>query len=167
MDNQQERLGKDKAWLAGIMEGEGSFVITRSKRPNSKGYSTHIIPNVCMNNTDAFLIKECERILTESGIEYKTYFVKKRYSHYKDQWKIHAFGLRRSMKFIEWILPELRTGKKIVAEKILEFCKYRSSLIQDKFHGIRYSEKEIQIVNEILRIQKPGILNDYTPDTVT
>jgi hypothetical protein len=165
MDNQQERLGFDKAWLAGIMEGEGSFVITKSRRPNNKGYNMHITPNCCLTNTDALLIKECERILNLYELAYKTYFVKRRFNHYKDQWKIHIFGMDRTIKFISWIISELRGEKKLLAEKILNFCVMRKSKTKGFFHGIRYSEEEINLVNEILNIQKPGILNDYTSDT--
>lgn len=163
MDNQQRRLEKDKAWFAGIMEGEGSFTLVRSKRIEKGEEIIRYVPSCCLCNTDPMLIKEVERILTEQRIDFKTYYRSKRQSTHKESWQIHLIGMKRSIKLISWILPELRGEKKMKAEKILQFSKIRDEQMKG-FHGIKYSEDELKLCNEIRGIQNSRTLNDYTPN---
>jgi len=163
MDNQQRRLEKDKAWFAGIMEGEGSFTLVRGKRVENGEEVYRYIPSCCLSNTDPMLMKEIERILKEQNIGFKTYYRGRRKPTHKECWQLHIIGMKRSIDLIKWILPELRGEKKMKAEKILEFAKIRDEQMTG-FHGIRYSEKELELCNEIRGIQNSRTLNDYTPN---
>lgn len=148
MDNQQRRLEKDKAWFAGIMEGEGSFTLVKSKRIEKDEEIIRYVPSCCICNTDPMLIKEIERILTEAKIDFKTYYRGKRRPTHKVSWQIHLIGMKRSIKLISWVLPELRGEKKIKARMILEFSKIRDDQMTG-FHGIRYSEEELELCKSI------------------
>ena len=164
MDNQQERLGFDRAWLGGIMDGEGCVSASKQSRAVI-GYNTTIIPCCTITNTDLDILNECKRILDTQGIEYLLVNRKKRAEHHKESFAINIFGLIRNIKFLPWIIPELRSRKKLIAEKLLEFCLLRHANTHGLFKGKKYTEQELTLINEILRIQKPGILNDYTSNT--
>lgn len=164
MDNQQRRLEKDKAWFAGIMEGEGSFTLVRSKRIEKGEEIYRYIPSCCISNTDPMLMKEIERILKESKIEFRTYYRGKRKLQHKETWQMHIIGMKRCIKFISWIIDEIRCEKRVKAEKLLKFCKIRDDQMKG-FHGIGYSENELILCEEIRNIKSSRTLNDYTPNT--
>lgn len=149
MDNQQERSLKDKAWFAGIMEGEGWFCLTKDshQKPRSDEQWTRFIPACGLCNADSLIIKECERILIENSIEYKTYSVKPRKSvkgMTKPSWQIMISGQKRCIILLNWIKDELRGEKKNKAEMILEYCNMRKEAITG-FYGVPYSERENQL----------------------
>jgi hypothetical protein len=161
MDNQQERPGLDRAWLGGIVDGEGCISATKCSR-KTVGYNVTIVPCTTITNTDEEILNECKRILDEKGMEYNFVNRKKRAEHHKESFAINIFGLTRNMKFLPWILPELRSKKRVLAEKILEFSLLRHENTVGKFKGVKYNDQEMALINEILRLQQPGILNDYT-----
>ncbi len=163
MDNQQRRLEKDKAWFAGIMEGEGSFTLVKGKRIVKGEEIYRFIPSCCISNTDPMLMKELERILNENKIDFRSYYRGKRQPTHKESWQLHIIGMKRCIAFISWIVEELRCEKRLKAEKIMEFCKIRDNQMTG-FHGIRYSEKELILCEEIRGIQNSRTLNDYTPN---
>ncbi len=57
----------DKAWLAGIMDGEGCISLIRRH--------TYYVPSVKIANTNEKLIQRCKEILDMCSIDYSvTYF---------------------------------------------------------------------------------------------
>lgn len=166
MDNQQERTLKDKAWFTGIMEGEGWFSLVKDshQHPKEDGIKTRFIPACGLCNADSSIIKECERILNENSIEYKTYSVKPRKSvkgMTKPSWQIMISGQKRCIILLIWMLGEMRGEKKKKAEMILEYCKMRKEAITG-FYGIPYSEKE----NQLCQLVRSSTTTRQTPEKV-
>lgn len=65
MGNQQER---SLAWLAGILDGEGTVSIQVYTLPDGR---IRITPFVGIVNTDDGILNECRRILEEIGVAYR------------------------------------------------------------------------------------------------
>jgi hypothetical protein len=164
MDYQQERLDLDKAWFAGVFEGEGSFSLSVNRRIERGKDKIRFFPFCCLTNSDVTMINEIERILMLHEIKYYKAFRGKRHEHYKNLWHIQIGGMTRCIEFITWILPFIRGEKKLKAEKLLNLCKIRMAKMT-KFWGVPYSDDDIQLINEIRGMQKSGILNDFTSNT--
>ncbi len=146
MDNQQERLIRDKSWFVGILEGEGWFSMVKGRTG-----ITRFTPSLGICNTDSLIINELERILKEKEIVFKTYSVKPRMSKVKmckPSWQLMISGQKRCIPFLEWIMDELRGEKKKKAELILEYCNLRKQSVKG-FCGIPYSERENEICLEL------------------
>ena len=116
-DNQQERL---LAWLGGIMDGEGSFSITR-KRDKGKIF---YYPDISIVNTDPIIIDQCAvtissicgyHIETKHSCDFGTNNRRK-----TKLWRIRILGFNRCSKFLPKIIPYL-VGKKKQAELVLQF----------------------------------------------
>lgn len=161
MGNQQERpLIWELAWLAGIMDGEGSFLISVN--------STHrsIYPRISVTNTNKYMIEKIIDIIEKIGIEH--WNVKVRIPK-KDTWKtniqISIITAKRVLLFTNSILPYL-IAKKENALLVKEFCESRISLP----YGYPYTERELELRILLGKLQekkgqksKSGIPNDYTP----
>ena len=72
IDNQHATL--QLFWLAGILDGEGSFMIIRSKRNDKFRYFYRI----SISNTNELIINECKKILDRLKIKYCCYYQDRR-----------------------------------------------------------------------------------------
>lgn len=116
-------LGEQKwLWIAGIMEGEGSFMITRTtSRKNTQGYT----PRIYVVNTDYSMISKLE--------DYAGGYVYRRSPQsgtHNEKWSIQWSGKKECTWILTKIMPYLQTdSKKIQAQLLLEFCAfYRFSM---------------------------------------
>lgn len=144
MDNQQERNEADLNWLAGIWEGEGWFTMSthRSKTCKSKG-----IAIACgLANTDIFMINCIVEILKKNWIAFNlaTRSLLGRLGK-KPQFHIKITGIKRVKRFLELLVPYLRS-KKDRAEIVLKYAKYRLSLPS---HNVKISSYEWELVNQL------------------
>jgi len=115
------RLG----WLAGILEGEGSFQINKagSKRK-------HFVYGIAITNSDLIILGKCKEILEENGISCSLYPGKIYYKHRK---KIYNLVIRRIddlVKLLTIILPYLIGQKKSQAKIMLDFLTRRKYLTE-------------------------------------
>ena len=55
-------LETDKAWFAGIIDGEGCISLIKR--------GEHFVPSVKISNTNELLINKCKQVLSEAGIEF-------------------------------------------------------------------------------------------------
>lgn len=126
------------AWLAGIMEGEGTFAIYHQK--TGDGPNGQIRGTISITNTDPFLINECHRIFSNMGIEM--------YMHQYDNKKGSTrtvFDLQTSKqayvkKVCEQLLPYLVGEKKPKAIMLLRFVSKRL----EKGFKSKYDEEDWQ-----------------------
>ena len=121
--NQQERLSADLNWLAGVWESEGWFSIGFQKRDNCG--SQYAISSGIVN-TDSEFIEEAKKILSTNNIAH--YVTAPRISGIgiKPKVQIIITGLKRNKKFLDIIIPYLRTKKKR-AEIVKSFIDFRES----------------------------------------
>jgi len=150
--NQQER--PDLAWLAGIIEGEGSFYF--STRLQSK-QGEDVYARCCVYNTDPAIIDGVVDVLKkyEVGHHIQGHYLKgKLYGLY-----VHINGMKRQQKLINLILPYMRSRKRIIVEKMLAYFKWR---LQQPWH---HFDKSIglKLRDEVSDLNNSGILRDFTP----
>jgi len=160
MDNQQERLEISLEWFAGFFEAEGWISLMKTYR-SYKGEKKVIYVPVCgMCNTDFEILYQVESVLKKNEIGYQLQLRKPRKETHKKSWQINMQCLKKSLLFLEWILPYLRGQKRFKAQQVIRFCKLRKEKTQG-FCGVAYSQDELDLFDEI----RSKILNDYTPNT--
>ena len=107
-------LEVDKAWFAGIIDGEGCISIYAR--------SNHFVPGVKIGNTNELLINNCKRILDEAGIEYFIRFSDRGdRNNAKPAWELCLESRPRVIAVLNMIYPYL-VSKKAQADLILEWC---------------------------------------------
>ena len=161
MENQQERLELNMNWFAGFFEAEGWFSLMKTTRIY-KGNKVNMYVPVCgICNTDFIILEDIERLFKSNGIIYQLHRRNPRKVTHKKNWQINMQGMKRSIAFIEWILPYLIGEKKMKAMSILEFCKTRKEKVSSGWCGVSYTQEDIKLYENI----HSKILNDYTPNT--
>ena len=157
MDNQQAiRIG----WLAGVIDGEGCFVIARQKTKH--GFKLR--PHFCLRSTCQLMLERIANILSQNEVACHVYAVKPRKVYYKPQGSIQIAGFLRVKKLLDLISPFLVTKQ---AECLLlkEWIDYRFSL-GSKPQQRKLSDKDWQY-RQLLSDMKynPVRPRDYTPST--
>ena len=155
----------DLAWLAGIIDGEGSIMFFR-KRDTDKS-SGHkygwIATGISVTNCDEIMIKEISNILYSLRIKFHYSLQKNNLKNSK--WnlalKIESNGMNTCKKFLNAILPYLR-NKKYLAMFLLEYIEWRQ---QQGYTNLRktISEEQINRWFERYEIQrKPKYISSET-----
>ena len=156
LDNQQERL----AFLAGLIEGEGTITIQRSnKRKNGKH---NILPIVQIANSNAELIEFAVKTLRETGASPYVYWKKQSEKTRAPSATIHLGGYNRVGSFLKVITPYL-ISKRRQAEIVLSMCERRCN--QPK--NTPYADEDLQAVDLIRQLNtKPGTRLRESPETI-
>lgn len=113
MGNPQER---SLAWLAGIIDGEGSITVQAITLKNG---NLRITPFICINNNDMGIIKESQRILDEIGIQHRWY------EKEDGVWIGRIDGEKAVLTLMESVEPYLFSKKKDYCRVIREYIKDR------------------------------------------
>ncbi len=119
----------DLAWLAGFLDGEGSFMVIHlaGKRLKALG-GKYIAPRITLVNTDEPTLKEVQRILVDLGLPHhvsrRIGGVNKNGHKWADSWDIRVQGLSRCKRWCEILIPYLRT-KKSQAQAMLALIESR------------------------------------------
>ena len=167
MDNQQETQEKlaerltlaEIGWLAGIIDGEGSFYMYPTFAEGKKQKYRRFAVGFGVSNTDEGLILKvaelCDKIDSKLRIkEYKSKSVKK-----KKYWKAETQTMAKVRRIIKVTLPYL-TCKQVRAKLLLRFIDSR--LANWKRYGAakgrrcHYTEEEICLAEEIVRLNGRG-----------
>jgi len=168
--NQQGNFGDtDLAWLAGFIDGEGSFgfqqIASPRIRPGQRDRShkrPYFNPRITVGNTDWPTLEYVQGIcrayelphhvserhnrgLRLNGIEKPPF------------WQIRSEGVRRCQRWLFFLTPYLRT-KRDQAQVMLEFCESRLAM---EGHQKPYTERELAILS-IFRARRSEALTDYT-----
>ena len=169
MDNQQERLDVDLAWLAGIIEGEGwiSLAIVGSLKPNGAKLPV-FQPSIGICNTDFLIMDKVETIFKQLGFKYR---YQKRPAKVgsdgisrKAKVEISVYAKQYVIKLSNLILPFIVGEKKNRINKLFEFYKIRES----KPHagrGSTYGKEEYALYDSLYSYKgktRSRILNDLT-----
>jgi hypothetical protein len=178
-DNQQETIQAiELAWLAGVLDCDGSVQMTVPKSPKAK-HHRRINVWIDFSNSDAAIINKVIDVLDRLGIGHYdgNKFIKPVYKQdgtfYKSETKICMFCRISKLKSIERLLsvisPYLVGQKKHFTEIILRFVRKRL-----KTGRKPYEEDDILIVKEFFQSRNgrfaaknaemlDRILNDCTP----
>lgn len=115
------------AWLAGIVDGEGTIYAALNKhrhvrRDGSQGQYLRL--TVAVTNTDILMIEEVQQIAEAVGVKTRVERIKKRRDLHKEQWDVRVRGGRAVETLLEAILPYLVT-KRSRAEVALAVIRHR------------------------------------------
>lgn len=149
MGNQQER---SIAWLAGILDGEGSISVQVYTLPDGR---VRLTPFISIVNSDAGILDGCREILKSLEVAYRD--CKKPLSEHFGTLEcrnIRIDGQEPVECLIRKVLPYLRSIKKQNAEKILLYLASRKErgLQRNELGHIRrceYSREEIELISSI------------------
>lgn len=98
-----------KAWLAGIIDGEGCFTIFRKKTKSGRQFIYSLSANLTITNSCRALLEECRSILEEMQIKYT--FLIPRNSTHRPMRRISIRNYGSIIKLLDGITPFL-VGKK-------------------------------------------------------
>jgi len=167
MENQQERL-LDLAWLAGILEADGTFQMNRAnlrkKSALSKKQYWQIEPRILVVNTDVTMVSEIKRILRENNLAFYEIIREQTGIGHKLISQVSIVGLKRINRFIKCLLPYLKGAKKYLAQDILDFTNLRL----ERGKGSQYGEDEWNIWQRYeshKKQAKVGFLESSTTNT--
>lgn len=170
MDNQQERLDVELAWLAAIIEGEGwvTLSMVKSEKANKKWLPTYV-PSIGATNTDFLIMNEVERLMNKHDMKFRKQ-IRKAYvgtdgASRKAKIEISVATHKDVKIFANLILPYVIGEKKIRLQKLIEFVDYRATKPRSGINS-RYGEYEHELYNQMFSYKgktRSKILNDYTP----
>jgi len=157
MGNQQER---SLAWLAGIIDGEGTVSFQVYTKPDGR---VRITPYVCVVNTDAGILAEVFRImteLTEHSTEAKPRWCTTIASRLPGAFAsvLPCKNLRldgRAVRFVLVpLLPYLKSKKLEAAQVVLRYLALRDQMIfkrdaRGRLERQGYTEEQVALVASI------------------
>ena len=111
------------AWLAGIMEGEGTFSIYHQKRSNTD--SDQLRATISLTNTDPYLINKAYEIFKAIGIEMHIHEYKNKKGSTRPVYDMQTAKQTDVKTACEALLPYLFGEKKAKAEMLLRFVTKR------------------------------------------
>ena len=151
MGNQQER---SLAWLAGILDGEGSISVQVYTLPDGR---VRLTPFVSIVNGDAGILSGCYEVLTEIGVSFRN--CKKplstgAVSGLIECRNIRIDGIKPVKRLVQAVLPYLRSAKRKNAEVLLEYLKSRDDRGTERnelghIRRAEYSRGEIELIASI------------------
>jgi len=149
------------SWLAGIWDGEGSFVIYKQKKNHNKyALTTHIT----LTNTNIVLIEKVVEIMDKlivGGHIFKEERKNLRLNH-KDCYHITISGMIKQEKFVGKLLPYLVAKKphaKLFKRYLDSRLKYRrdgKGNVRGCFRGLGYSNEEQSLYEQLRNLNKVG-----------
>lgn len=111
------------AWLAGIMEGEGTFSIYHQKR---KGRDTdQLRATISLTNTDPILMNRCYEIFKSLGIEMHMHEYKNKKGSTKPVYDLQTARAEYVKIACEALLPYLVGERNAKAKMLLRFVDKR------------------------------------------
>jgi len=151
MGNQQER---SLAWLAGILDGEGSVSVQVYTLPDGR---VRLTPFVSIVNSDVGILTGCREVLAEIGVVYRDCKKPNTIGEFNGSLlcqNIRIDGQKPVQKLIRAVVPYLRSVKRRNAETILQYLDSRAErwLDRDEKGRIRrvgYSRAEIELIASV------------------
>lgn len=165
MDNQQATLTEmHVAWLAGIIEGEGSLALNAYDRKD-KGNSLKIQTSIVIYNTDAGIVNQALKVLESMDI---TYYVQERtqkpmmkeggfYTSTSSMLSVYVKGLADAIKLLTAIRPWMFGDKSARADIMLRYLKRRFEKIEangGNYRNLKLDAEDFQCVADFYKITK-------------
>lgn len=114
-------MNLDLYWLAGLMEGEGSFGLHHPKREKEKGYPA--APKLQLKMTDEDVMQKAANIF-----DVKLYGPYSNSGNRKDYWMIQL-SVSKAVPWMRLLLPLMGSRRQDKIKETLEYyttnCKYR------------------------------------------
>ena len=133
------------AWLAGILEGDGTVTLSKQKMGKNRIIYT---PLVSLTNTDHSLVERVGEIF--SCLEIGHYFTSKKTKNGVAK-AITVKGFKRVKKLLPYLIENMYGKKKLQAIQLLNWIKLRELT----GNNVTYTEHELQLFEEIKNLKKP------------
>lgn len=147
MDTGSQSAGNSQLdWLAGIIDGEGSLMLSR--RLGGK-HGPSFKPMLSIANTHHPTIERAAAILQAAGVGVWICTGRRKTEKYPAQYTIHCTGYKRMMTFLKVMQHRLFT-KRRQADLLVKFCESRNG----GWAGKPYTEAERQMVDEVAKLNK-------------
>ena len=154
------------AWLAGFIDGEGSFMLIRHGKSGES--NPYIEPLITIPSTDRWVLEEILTIL-DIAINRKsqaliTNVVIRDIKH-KPMYVLKISKLHDVYHLLRVLIPFLIL-KRERAELLFEYVRSRLTKtgtlyrIKKSFTTLNYSERELFIIDEIKRLNRRGVISD-------
>lgn len=134
MDNPQER---SLAWLAGILDGEGSVSVQAVTRKQTGNIV--LVPYVCITNSDEGILKEVRRILDELGLKHRSYSRDLKaggFEGFKPCFNLRVDGQQPVADFILRVGPYLKSEKIERAANVMRFIESRQKRLLENRNAL-------------------------------
>lgn len=116
----------DLAWLAGIMEGEGTFAIYHQKRKTTKeGPNGQLRGCISLTNTDPFLIEKAYQVFKDIGVDFHIAEYKNKKGSTRPVFDMQTARQENVKLICEALMPYLFGEKKAKAQMLLRFVNKR------------------------------------------
>ena len=146
MNNIGQSAGKNLAWLAGFLEGDGSVALNKASMQNNRIIFS---PSIKFTNTDALIIEECTRILKENEIGH---YISSKLTVNGIAFDIVVKGFKR-VEALAALLVDYLVGKKLYQmQLLLEWVRSRKITGNHK----TYTDRELEIVKHISELHSPS-----------
>ena len=113
----------DYAWLAGFMEGEGTFSIYHQKRSGTN--TDQLRATVSVTNTDPALINKAHAVFSSMGVEMHIHEYKNKKGSTRPVYDMQTAQQAKVKIVCEKLAPYLFGEKKAKAEMLLRFVNKR------------------------------------------
>ena len=146
MDNQQAK-SQDLAWLAGLLDGEGSFILLRQKQTRGYSYkSAGYVPCVKVTMCDELTINRVRQIFDTLVVGHYGIDHRPAKGTRKDNWGTKVTGMKRCLKLFEALepyavtkLPQIKALKEYsqsrLSHPVQDFLTKREAEIVDIFRN--------------------------------
>jgi len=152
-DNQQAKVTEiEKAWLAGIIDGEGSIRIDypRIQRAGQRNGSAQ--PGIVITNNDWAIIERCVDICQRMDV---SPHVQRRQGNRNETKDVLILGMPKITKTLIAVMPYLTGQKSKQAILLYRFCEQRSKLDVNSLanRDRAYTQEQVNIIWEIKHIR--------------
>lgn len=143
----------DKAWIAGIIDGEGSIFVMRQKRLDRERDTNYIL-RVAVQSTDPYMTKALKELCPISA-EFSVQRDKRPECSDTLKWQVNG---KNAARFLEEILPYLRV-KHEQAQLAIEFQKttkkHWKHMLQEDYEKQANLYQALKDAKTSLKIGKP------------
>lgn len=142
------------AWLAGIVDGEGSINARWINIIDGKHRNVACRIQIC--NTDMAIMAEVARI--SQLVCHQKHSIREMRMTYQAQARHRCFVIEIAKQRLVWILletllPHLRGNKKLQAQAVIQFCKSRQLT---RHHGFGYTPSEWKLPAMLRQLREAG-----------
>jgi len=151
MGNQQgKNIEVKKAWLAGFLDGEGSFhaAVYRSAGLRAKGRRKLYRPVIKVINTHIPTLNYVTGILDEMELPYHVYWRHPENPKWSTSWGVEVAGFKRCLRWTQAFKDYVLTKREDV-ENMLEWCHLTLVRPLQGKTPIQYSPHEEKLISSL------------------
>jgi len=143
---------REAAWLAGLIDGEGSIGLGWVTTNRKKG-KKHLRPGIQIAMSHLGCMDEVARLTDQKVYVYKPYK-----ESYRDQGNIFIGGMKKILKILVAVYPYLHCKKK-QAELLILYIGSRLRFRDRSWEYWGYTDYELEIYEELRKLNKRGKLD--------